>query len=153
MVSTNNSKTMESQVQPQDYVNTTSPEGMRASEPAPLATLPPAPQSDEQWQRVGTQVSVFLAELPNYIGNFFNQYKQQITVVALFLAAIITVKVVLAVLDALNDIPLLAPTFELIGIGYSIWFVNRYLLAASKRQELTQEIESLKQNVIGSQES
>lgn len=144
---------MESQVQPQEYANPTSPEGMRASDSAPLAKLPPAPQSDEQWQRIGTQVSVFLAELPNYVGNFFNQYKQQITIVALFVAAIISVKVVLAVLDALNDIPLLAPSFELIGIGYSVWFVNRYLLAASKRQELAQEIEKLKQNVIGSQEA
>lgn len=97
-------------------------------------------------------MSVFLAELPNYIGKFFNDYKQQITVVVLFLAAFITVKVVLAVLSALNGIPLLAPTLELIGIGYSIWFVNRYLLAASKRQELAQEINTLKQQVVGSQE-
>ena len=63
---------MESQLQQQDYANTNSPEGMAATEPAPLAKLPPAPQTDEQWRRVGTQVSAFLAELPDYIGNFFN---------------------------------------------------------------------------------
>lgn len=143
---------MESQLQQQEQVNTTSPE-MAASEPAPLTKmLPPAPQSNEQWRRVGTQVSVFLAQLPDYIGNFFNEYKQPIITVLLILAGIITVKVVLAVLDALNDIPLLAPTFELIGIGYSAWFVNRYLLRASRRQELSQEIDALKQQVIGSQE-
>ena len=144
---------MESQLQQQDYANTNSPEGMAATEPAPLAKLPPAPQTDEQWRRVGTQVSAFLAELPDYIGNFFNEYKQPIITVALFLAAIVTIRVILAVLDALNGIPLVSPTFELIGIGYSAWFVNRYLLKASNRQELAQEIQGLKQQVVGSQES
>jgi hypothetical protein len=40
----------------------------------------------------------------------------------------------------------------LIGIGYSAWFVNRYLLKASNRQELAQEIQGLKQQVVGSQQ-
>jgi hypothetical protein len=143
---------MESQLQQPD-VNTTSPEGISTSEPAPLARqLPPAPETNEQWRRLGAQISAFLAELPDYIGRFFNEYKQPIISIALILTAIITVKVVLAVLDALNDIPLLAPTFELIGIGYAAWFVNRYLLKASSRQELSEEIQALKQQVIGSQE-
>ncbi|WP_243903127.1 CAAD domain-containing protein, partial [Aetokthonos hydrillicola] len=47
------------------------------------------------------------------------------------------------------DIPLVAPTFELIGIGYSVWFVYRYLLKASTRQELTDEIAGLKTQVVG----
>lgn len=143
---------MESQLQQSEYPNTASPENMTASDPAPLAKLPPAPQTDEQWKRVGTQISSFLAELPDYLGKFFNDYKQPIISIALILTAIISVKVVLAVLDALNDIPLLAPTFELIGIAYSAWFVNRFLLKASKRQELAQEIQGLKQQVIGSQQ-
>lgn len=142
---------MESQLPQTDYANT-SPEAMAATEPAPLAKLPPAPQTDEQWRQVGTQISVFLAELPDYIGKFFNDYKQPIITVGLLLTGIITVRVVLAVLDALNDIPLLSPTFELIGIGYSAWFVSRYLLKASQRQELAQEIQNLKQQVVGSQE-
>lgn len=141
---------MESQVQPPEYANPTSSETIGVSDSAPLA-LPPSTQ-DEQWRRVGSQISEFLAQLPDYIGRFFNEYKQPIITVGLILAAIITVKVVLAVLDALNDIPLLAPTFELVGIGYSVWFVNRYLLQASKRQELSQELQSLKKQVIGSQQ-
>jgi hypothetical protein len=141
---------MESQVQPPEYANPTSSETIGVSDSAPLA-LPPSTQ-DEQWRRVGSQISEFLAQLPEYIGRFFNEYKQPIITVGLILAAIITVKVVLAVLDALNDIPLLAPTFELVGIGYSVWFVNRYLLQASKRQELSQELQSLKKQVIGSQQ-
>ena len=143
---------MESQLQQPEYVDTTSSEGIAASEPGTLTTVRSNTQSDTQWQRVGAQISDFLAQLPDYIGRFFNQYKQPIISLGLIFAAIITVKVVLAVIDALNDIPLLQPTFELIGIAYSLWFVNRYLLQASRRQELAQQINGLKQHVVGSQQ-
>ena len=142
---------MESQLQP-EYVDTTSSEGIAASELGTLTTVRANAQSDTQWQRVGAQISDFLAQLPDYIGRFFNQYKQPIISLGLIFAAIITVKVVLAVIDALNDIPLLQPTFELIGIAYSVWFVNRYLLQASRRQELAEQINGLKQQVVGSQQ-
>ena len=142
---------MESQVQEPKYVDPTSSESLMASEPALLAKLPPA-QSEEQWQRIGSQISSFLAQLPDYIGEFFNAYKQPLITIGLILAAIISVRIVLAVLNALNGIPLLGPTFELVGIGYSTWFTYRYLLKASTRQELSQELQGLKQEVVGSQQ-
>ena len=70
------------------------------------------------------------------------------TNVALIVTAIVTGKIVLAILDAIgNDIPLLEPIFELIGIGYGTWFVLRYLIKSSSRQELAEEIQSLKQQI------
>lgn len=140
----------ESELQ-QTKVNIYPPEVIVTSE-APLVKISPPSQTTRQVERVGAQVSDFLAQLPDYIGKFFNDYKQPITSVALIFASIITVKVVLAVLTALNDVPLLSPTFELVGIGYSVWFVNRYLLKASTRQELGEEIDALKGQVIGSQQ-
>ena len=118
----------------------------------PLVTVTPAPQSDEQLQQIGTQVSVFLAQLPNYIGKFFNEYKQPIISIALVVAGLIALRVVLTILVALIDIPLVAPTFKLIGMVYSVWFINRYLLKASNRQELSEELQGLKQQVVGSQQ-
>ncbi|WP_413175282.1 CAAD domain-containing protein [Anabaena azotica] len=114
-----------------------------------ITKLQPPVQSQEQWLKYGQQISGFLGTLPDYLGTFFNQYKQPIVSVGLVITAIVTVKVLLAVLDSLNDIPLVAPTFELIGIGYSAWFVYRYLLKASTRQELTSEITTLKSQVVG----
>lgn len=142
---------MESQTQPPE-INTTSPETTVVTDPASPLALPPAAESNEQWRRFGAQISAFLAQLPDYLGQFFNTYKQPLITLGLILAAIISVRVVLAVLDALNGIPLLTPTFELIGIGYSVWFVSRYLLKSSNRQELAQEIEALKKQVVGSQQ-
>jgi len=138
---------MESQLQQQEY---TDAKKIEVSAPGTMVTIEPS--TDDQWTRVGSQVSGFLAQLPDIIGKFWEDYKQPITSLGLIFAAIITVKVVLAVIDALNDIPLLAPTFELVGIAYSAWFINRYLLQASNRQELAQEIEKLKGKVVGSQQ-
>ena len=97
--------------------------------------------TDEKWQRLGAQTSTFLADLPDNLGRFVNQTKQPLISIGLILAAFITLRVVLAVIDVLNDIPLLAPALKLIGIGYSFWFTNRYLLRASTRQELSQLIQ------------
>lgn len=142
---------MESQQQQLKYADPASLEVVGTPEQASLAELSTAAKSNQQWQRVGTQISTFLAQLPDYVGGLFNEYKQPIITVALIVAAFISLRVVLAVIDALNSIPLLVPTFELIGIGYSVWFVNRYLLKASNRQELSQELQTLKGQVVGSQ--
>ncbi len=102
-----------------------------------------------QAEQIKEQVISILSELPAYIGAFYQQYKSPLTVVGLILASIISLKVLLGIVDELNDIPLLAPTFELIGIGYTAWFVYRYLLRSSNRQQLGQEIQALKEQVFG----
>lgn len=114
--------------------------------------LLPSSTSDasQQWRQVGEKVYSFLSGLPEYLSEFFGEYKRPIITLGLIFGGIIGVKLVLAVLDAVNDIPLLAPTFELVGFGYTAWFVYRYLLRASNRQELVRDIETLKDQVVGS---
>ncbi|MBN4007075.1 CAAD domain-containing protein [Nostoc sp. LPT] len=119
------------------------------SQTGTITKLQPPAQSQDEWLKYGEQISTFLATLPEYLGSFFNQYKQPLVTVGLIVGSIVAVKVLLAILDALNDIPLVAPTFELIGIGYSAWFIYRYLLKASTRKELTSEITTLKSQVVG----
>ncbi|NEQ28980.1 MAG: hypothetical protein F6K28_60575, partial [Microcoleus sp. SIO2G3] len=86
---------------------------------------------------------------PDYVGEFFNEYKRPLITIGLVLGAFLSVKLLLAILDSINDIPLLAPTFELIGIAYSTWFVYRYLWQASNRKELADNFDSLKRRVLG----
>jgi len=104
---------------------------------------------DQAWQEWVQPVSEFLSKLPDYVGGFFQSYQQPLITLALILSGVITVKVTLAVLDALNDIPLLAPVFELVGIGYTAWFVYRYLLKVETRKELGAEFQALKGQVVG----
>lgn len=121
------------------------------SEPAGLlAPARPTTSSDQAWKEWIEPVSDFFSDLPDYLGRFFSEYKQPLLTLLLITSGLITVKVILAVLDAVNDIPLLSPIFELVGMGYTGWFVYRYLLRASSRQELNSEFKSLKGQVIGS---
>ncbi len=139
-------------MQEPEFVETKSPEATMqdiTNQPGTITKVPPAGQSQDELLKYVEVASNFLASLPEYLGTVFNKYKQPLVIVGAILTAIIAVKVLLAILDALNDIPLVAPTFELIGIGYSAWFVYRYLLKASTRQELSSEIVSLKSQVVG----
>ncbi len=106
-------------------------------------------EATRQIKQVWEKVSSLLGDLPDYVSQFFKQYRRPIVTVGLILAAIIAVKIVLALLDAINDLPLLAPTFELIGLFYTGWFLYRYLLKASNRQELLDDIASIRDQVLG----
>ena len=111
--------------------------------------------SDEsdQFEDIKNQVLTIFSELPVMILSFLGQYQQPILTLGLLLAGIITFKVMLAIVESLNGIPLLAPTFELIGIVYSGWFISRYILRASNRQELSAEIQAWKDQIIGNNPS
>lgn len=121
--------------------------GINTENAGSLSTVSSSP---EQWQEWVTPVTDFLSELPNYIVQFFSDYKQPLISLGLIVAGIITVKVTLALLDAINDIPLLAPILELVGLGYTGWFVFRYMLKASDRKDLVAEFDKLKGQVVGS---
>ena len=122
---------------------------MVTDKPGVITTVRTTETPTDQFQDIKDQVVTILSELPTYVSNFLAEYQKPIVTVGLILDGGITIKVTLGVLDALNDVPLAAPIFELIGIGYTGWFVYRYMLKASNRQELLAEIESLKEQVVG----
>lgn len=123
------------------------------TEPGTLSKLPPAGSStNQQWRAYGEQVSQILAGFPERFGEVFEEYKQPLTTVGIALAAVPFVILTVAILKVVNAIPFFAPTFELIGFGYSAWFVYRYLLFADTRKELVQDFESLKTQVTGNKE-
>jgi hypothetical protein len=107
------------------------------------------PSASQPWQEWVEPVMDVLAKIPDYIGQFFTDYKQPLLTVGLFIAGIITVKVTLAILGAIDDVPLLGSVLELVGLGYTAWFVYRYLWRASNRQELLTEFDALKNQVFG----
>jgi hypothetical protein len=123
---------------------------VNVDQPGAITKLPPPkPSADQAWQEWVQPVSEFLSRFPDYVGGFFESYQRPLITLALILSGVVTVKVTLAVLDAINDIPLLSPVFELVGIGYTAWFVYRYLLKVETRKELVEEFNSLKAQVVG----
>jgi len=131
----------ESQVQQSTVETTTPPEAVKVLEPAPQANFEPVNQSVQKGQWILAQVVSFLSQLSENLGRLFSENQQLLINLGLILGAIIVFRVSLAVIAAINEIPLVAPTFELVGIAYSVWFINRYLLGSSNRQELAQKIQ------------
>ncbi len=101
------------------------------------------------WERDRAQIEDFFSDPMKYISAFWQEYKPIVYVLGVVLAALFTLKIVFGVIGFVTSLPIISGLLELVGIGYTIWFVNRYLLKAETRQELTQQVEEIKQDVIG----
>ena len=89
------------------------------------------------------------AYFPDYISQFYQTYQRQLKVIGSLILIILTFRLILGFLEALEGIPTLSISFEFIGIGYSVWFVYRYLLRKSNRQELLDKIQDIKAEIVG----
>lgn len=113
---------------------------------------PPEPSS-EQIKKIGQTIVEVLSNLPGYITTFFGEYQKPLITIGLILVALVSIKVLVAVLNVFNTIPLVGSTLELIGIAYSLWFVYRYLLKSSTRQELSEQITAFIEQIAGQNSS
>ena len=120
--------------------------GIITPKPAKPAKTVPGDSAVQEYLNIGTR---FFTQIFDILKNVIDSNQKLLVNLLLIFLGIIAVKVTLAVISAINDIPLLAPTFELVGLGYTGWFVYRYLLTNSSRQELGQEFKSLKNQVMG----
>ncbi len=120
--------------------------GLSTETPGAITNPSPADQPVTEWLDMGKD---FLTKIFDYVTDFISDNEKVLINLLLFFLAIVAVKVILAVLAAINDFPLLSPFFELIGLGYTTWFVYRYLWKESSRKELKEEIEVLKSQVMG----
>ncbi len=120
--------------------------GLSTETPGAITNPSPADQPVQQWLDMGKD---FVSKLSDYVTEFISDNEKLLVNLLLFFLAVVAVRVILAVLAAINDFPLLAPLFELIGLGYTTWFVYRYLWKESSRKELKDEFEVLKSQVMG----
>ncbi|EER89571.1 hypothetical protein BDA96_10G134000 [Sorghum bicolor] len=65
--------------------------------------------------------------------------------------AIVALWLTSVVVGAINAVPLLPKILELVGLGYTGWFVYRYLLFKESRKELAADIETLKKKIAGTE--
>ncbi|MEB3293646.1 MAG: CAAD domain-containing protein [Synechococcales bacterium] len=124
-------------------------ESMILEEGGTLAPLPSSDGTSEQVKEVLAQAYDVLNNLPERLSEFFTEYKQLLTTLGLVFGAIIAVKLTFALLAALNEIPLVEPALELVGLGTTTWFIIRFLLKAEQRQEFYTLFNDTKNQVIG----
>ncbi|GLT84707.1 hypothetical protein SLE2022_029240 [Rubroshorea leprosula] len=89
-------------------------------------------------------------------GEFFTDLKEKwdavenkSTVILYGGGAIVALWLTSIVVSAINSVPLLPKIMELVGLGYTGWFVYRYILFKSSRKELATDIEALKRKISG----
>ncbi|GMP43687.1 hypothetical protein CsSME_00012956 [Camellia sinensis var. sinensis] len=95
---------------------------------------------------------------PADAGELFNDLKEKwdavenkSTVILYGGGAIVAVWLSSIVVGAINSVPLLPKIMELVGLGYTGWFVYRYLLFKESRKELATDIEVLKKKISGTE--
>ncbi|NET40798.1 MAG: glutamate--tRNA ligase [Okeania sp. SIO2B3] len=103
----------------------------------------------DRLQKIKEKLIDTFAYFPDYISQFYQKYQRQLKVIGSLILIILTFRLILGFLEALEGITTLSISFELIGMGYSVWFVYRYLLRKSNRQELLDKIEDIKADIVG----
>lgn len=145
--------------QPQ-WVNTSATEVLVNAEPVKTSATPvevvidsptsfPYDSVNQSIQPMKEEILAFLSQLPENLGSFFKEYKRPLTTVGLLIALLITFKILTGLVEIINEIPLIKPTFETVGLGYSAWFIYRYLLKADNRKELSADFNTLKEEILG----
>lgn len=118
--------------------------------PGTLQKMPLSGQPDSpEWLETVEKGLQILAVFPDFLGKVLGEYRGPLTTVGLILVSGLGIAVADGVLARLNSIPLFAPTFELVGLGFTGWFVVRYLLYANTRQELIAEYHQIKERIAG----
>ncbi len=74
-------------------------------------------------------------------------------VVAVGVSSFIALWALSGLVDRLDRLPLVGGFLELVGLLVTGWFTYRYLLFKSSREELLDDIESLKSKIAGEIES
>ncbi|KAG6420207.1 hypothetical protein SASPL_116727 [Salvia splendens] len=88
-------------------------------------------------------------ELFNDLKEKWDAVENKTTVILYGGGSIVAIWLTSTVVGAINRVPLLPKIMELVGLGYTVWFVYRYLLFKSSRKELSEEIESIKKKLSG----
>jgi CAAD domains of cyanobacterial aminoacyl-tRNA synthetase len=115
-------------------------------------SLAPLAEGDDSTAEIKAMLSKgveVVSNLDSILGKFFTEYKQLIISLGLLFGVIVSIKMTLALLSALNEIPLVEPILEIVGLGYSAWFVTRFMLKSEKRQEFYAKFSDTKEQVLG----
>ncbi|KAI7742285.1 hypothetical protein M8C21_002473 [Ambrosia artemisiifolia] len=90
-------------------------------------------------------------ELFNDLKEKWDAVENKSTVIIYGGGAVVAIWISSILIGAVNSVPLLPKILELVGLGYTGWFVYRYLLFKSSRKELATDIESIKKKIAGTE--
>jgi len=83
------------------------------------------------------------------IADKWEETENKSTVITYVAGATAAVWLSSTLVGAINAVPLLPKMMELVGLGYSTWFVYRYVLFKENRKELVEQVDALVARVSG----
>ncbi|KAK9147335.1 hypothetical protein Scep_006092 [Stephania cephalantha] len=98
-----------------------------------------------------TSGSIEVGEVFSDLKEKWDAVENKSTVIVYGGGAIVAVWLSSILVGAINSVPVLPKILELVGLGYTGWFVYRYLLFKSSRKELAEDIETLKKKIAGTE--
>lgn len=118
----------------------------------PMSLQTSVAQPLQKGRYILAQILLFFIQSFEVITRVLTENTSAVVTAGLVVFAAIVLRLLFAVLNSLNDLPLVEPFLQLVGIGYSVWFFNRHILYAVDRQEFSQQLQGLKQQVVNSQQ-
>lgn len=107
-------------------------------EPMPVTPLSPRPTAPRTITQTATQ---------SYPSS--STYQKAAKTLGLLFAILIAMKLLLAVIGAMEHILLISPALKLIGLGYTLWFIYHNLLFARDRATLDAKLTHLTAQITG----
>lgn len=101
------------------------------------------------WQSYQSKQAEFIANATSSVKTFFRENQTLLINLGWVLLALVGLQLLFTVLDVIDNIPLMTPILKLVGLISTGWFVWRYLLKASTRQELVQKFRQAKSELLG----
>ncbi|XP_073009078.1 protein CURVATURE THYLAKOID 1D, chloroplastic isoform X1 [Typha latifolia] len=65
-------------------------------------------------------------------------------------AALVALWISSALVSSLDSLPVFPKVMEVVGLGFTVWFISRYLIFKNNRDELFAKIDELKEQTLGS---
>jgi valyl-tRNA synthetase len=135
-----------------EHLSITQPNGSRTM---PISTQELArfdrsrPWVDKPWDSMTWTERFQLAEVFNLVGDFFQTYQRSLSGLGAIGLLIFVIELLKAVLDTVNQVPVLPALMEIVGLGYAVWYGKRNIWNSSERDRLWQQVQQLKQDIIG----
>jgi hypothetical protein len=109
--------------------------------------------AEEMWQSFQFQATAFLETAKENLITLLRNNRQIFYVLGWIFLALLGIRILFAVMNAIDDIPFVTFILKLIGFLYVARFVQRYLVRADNRQELSQMLNHAKSEFLGSEVS
>jgi valyl-tRNA synthetase len=107
------------------------------------------PWVDKSWDDMSWAERFQLAAVFDLVGDFFQTYQRSLFGLGAIGLFVFVIELLKAILATVNQVPVLPFLLEVVGLGYAVWYGKRNIWDASERQRLWQQVQQLKQDIIG----